>query len=224
MLRAPLRIMIVAGVCVLGLIGLVVREGYERSRPSTLTSRDVQMEMQAVDPRALLSGHYVIVNLRTTLRMPGAANPCVDFAAVSDHESWVALADLTPPSRIDRERIGPPPFSPIGVAATRDAAQQIANRDGRYGLAVRGSAYCSEQPDEQHSLGPISVATVQTQLAGVQRFYAPQGEAERIDGLLRNQTGGAPVTISAIVNVGRDGRARLKGLNVNGEIIELSWL
>jgi hypothetical protein len=224
MLNAPLRIMIVTALCVLGLIGLVVREGYERGRPATPTSGDIQLQMQAVDPRALLSGHYVIVSLETTLRRPAAETPCSHFIAVADAESWVALANLVPDPRVPDPNAGPPRYSPVGVAATREAAQAIANDFHEGGFAVRGTAYCSELPDEQAGLGPISAASVQTQLVGVQRFYAPQAEAERIDALLRAQTPDDPAQVFAIVNIGRDGRARLKALNVNGEIIELNWL
>jgi uncharacterized membrane-anchored protein len=222
MLKAPLRIMIVAAVCVLGLAGIVVREGYERSRPPTSGSHDILMQMQAVDPRALLSGHYVIISLQTMLVLPADVVPCANFASVAENESWVALADLSPNARIDERTPGPHLYSPVGIAATQQAAQDIANQAGRNGLVVRGAAFCSELPDEQRGPGPVSVASVQTQLRGVERFHAPQTEAERIDASMREQGAGAQVF--AIVNVGRDGRARLKGLNVNGEIIELNWL
>ncbi len=223
MLKAPLRIMIVAGVCVLALIGLVVREGYERSRPDSPTSRDIQLQMQAVDPRALLSGHYIIVSFQTTLRGPAGESHCSRFAAVGETESWVALADLRSTPFVPDPQAGPRTYSPVGVAATREAAQAISDDVRRGGgLAVRGTAYCSELTDEEPRHG--SAATVQTQLVGVQRFYAPQAEAERVDALLRAQTPDNPATVFAIVNIGRDGRARLKALNVNGEIIELNWL
>lgn len=221
MLKAPLRIMIVAGVCVLALIGIVLREGYERSRPPTMTSRDILVQMQAVDPRALLSGHYVIVSLQTTLELPADAIPCANFAAVDEAQSWVALADLRPETRVDDRTPGLHPHVPVGVAATRDEAQSIANRAGHNGVAVRGTAFCSELPDEDRGPGPISVASVQTTLRGVERFYARQADAERIDALMRDQ---GAAQVFAIVNIGRDGRARLKGLSVNGEIIELNWL
>ena len=63
MLNAPLRIVIVAALCVAGLIGLVVRETMARN-----SGTEVLLAMEAVDPRALLSGHYVIVQLRESLR------------------------------------------------------------------------------------------------------------------------------------------------------------
>lgn len=222
MLKAPLRIMIVAALCVLGLIGLVVREGYERSRPATADSRDILMQMQAVDPRALLSGHYVIVSLQNTLVLPEGVSPCASFAGVSERESWVALADLRPSVRAEDNSPGPHLYSTVGAATTREAAQEIARQAGHDGLASRGTAYCSEQADEERGGGLVSIGNVQTELRGVQRFHAPQADAERIDALMREQ--GADAQVYAIVNIGRDGRARLKGLNVNGEVIELNWL
>ncbi|QGZ94647.1 GDYXXLXY domain-containing protein [Terricaulis silvestris] len=222
MLNAPLRIMIVAALCMLGLIAIVVREGYERSRPQTETSRDIEMLMQAVDPRALLSGHYVIINLQTRINPPGDAPPCAAFTALADNESWVVLTYYGPDLFMAPR--GPLTYAPIGVANTRAEAQAITNdpERARRGLVVRGSAFCSELTGEDGE--PLRVATAQTQLTGVQRFYVPQAQAERIDALMRAQSSEDQPTVFAIVNIGRDGRARLKGLNVNGEIIELNWL
>jgi hypothetical protein len=222
MLNAPLRIMIVAALCVLGLIGLVVREGYERSRPSTPGSRDIEMQMQAVDPRALLSGHYVIVSLQTTFPAFTEGAPCSTFAALGDEESWVALAHIGPEHVVQPPADTPLRYVPVGVTATHEEAQAIARRINAHGpLAVRGTAFCSELTEEP---GRARTVSVQTQLRGVERFYAPQAQAERIDALMRERSANDQATIFAIVNIGRDGRARLKGLNVNGEIIELNWL
>jgi uncharacterized membrane-anchored protein len=224
MLNAPLRIMLVAALCVLALIGLVVREGYERSRPPTLNARNIDMQMQAIDPRALLSGHYVIVSLQTRIVTHEDVAPCAEFAAVSDDESWVALAYNGPEFRIPPGPGTPLPYAPVGAARSREAAQAIADRTGGRGrgLAARGTASCAELSEDVIGPTPARVAAVQTQLVGVERFHAPQEEAERIDALMREQ--GADAHVFAIVNIGRDGRARLKGLNVNGEIIELNWL
>ena len=172
MLNAPLRIMIVAGLCVLGLIGLVVREGYERSRPATATSHDIELRMQAIDPRALLSGHYVIVSLQGRYTHPAGAEPCADFTAAADNEAWIAITDTSPHLRVPDPTL-PRDLSPVGTAATREAAQAIADTVRPGGLAVRGRAYCSELPDETIGPGAISVSTVQLTLPGVARFYAP---------------------------------------------------
>ena len=60
------RILLAAGLCVAGLIGLVVREGLARAG-----GQDVRLAMEAVDPRSLLHGHYALPNL--TQRLEPAA-------------------------------------------------------------------------------------------------------------------------------------------------------
>ena len=154
MLNAPLRIMIVAALCAVGLIGLVVREGYERSGRNA-GSRDIEMQMQAVDPRALLSGHYVIVSLQTTLPAFTEGAPCSTFAALGDEGSWVALAHIGPEHVVQPPADTPLRYVPVGVAATRDAAQAIARRiNGDRPLAVRGTAFCSELTEEPGAHAP----------------------------------------------------------------------
>lgn len=55
---------------------------------------------------------------------------------------------------------------------------------------------------------------------GVERFHASQAEAERIEQLLQ---GGRPTQAFALVSVGRDGRARLNGVRVDGRRVALEW-
>lgn len=219
MLKAPLRIMIVAALCVLALIGTVVREGLERSAP---TAHTVDMRMRAIDPRALLSGHYVIISLEDTVFTRGDRDPCADFEAIEERQSWLALIYQGPEFRIEPPPEQPLSYAPIGARRSRDAAQSLTERDGWRGVAARGSAVCSELPDQAN--GGIRVASVQTQLPGIERFYAPQAEAERIDGLLRQRDGEEPAMVYAMISISESGRARLVGLKVNGEIIELNWL
>jgi uncharacterized membrane-anchored protein len=64
--------------------------------------------------------------------------------------------------------------------------------------------------------------TIQTEI-GVDRFYINQADAQRIERVMRSQRPGES-RVSAIVSVGRDGRARLKGLIVDGERLELRWI
>jgi hypothetical protein len=201
MLNAPLRIMIVAGLCVLGLVGLVVHETTARA-----DSTAVLLAMEAVDPRSLLSGHYVIINL--TERLPDDQD-CPD-APASEREGdvppdpWLALSPAGDVHRVS------------GAAPTREAALGLGS------VAVRGTLFCNaaiRAPDGML----IQAASVRLDL-GIDRFYVNQSDAERIDRLLRETSGEAEATVFAVVNIGRDGHARLKGLSVNGEIIELNWL
>jgi hypothetical protein len=192
--RAPIRIVIVAALCALGLVALVARETMARDEGT-----EIALAMEAVDPRALLSGHYVIVALREQMAM-GEACPG-QFTATLE-EQVVTLAPAG-------ESIG-------GVALYSSRAS------GADFITVRGYGTCMpETPAGDGFEGlPGSVALD----IGVDRFYINQNDAERIDRMLRAQTGGDAQRVYAIVSVGRDGRARLKGLMVDGELIELGWM
>jgi hypothetical protein len=206
MLNAPLRITIVAALCALGLIGLVVRETMART-----SGTDVQLAMQAIDPRTLLSGHFVYVDLSEALDLrepcPAGLRPHPGLAwgtptdAASPIAGWVALGAVNEHHR------------PLAWVRTREEALRIGQ------VAVRGRAFC-----EAITTGPSPVAGQINTNLGIDRFYTNQADAERIDRVLRETTGESAAAVFAIVNIGRDGRARLKGLNVNGEIIELNWL
>ena len=191
--KAPLRILIVAALCALGLIGLVVRESMARD-----AGTEVLLAMEAVDPRSLLSGHYVIVGLRERL---ADGEPCPEQAP---EPTWLALA-------ADGERYGL-----AGSAPTREEAEQIAS------IVVRGQFSCNPPtPPEGEFAGAPGFVMLDL---GVSRFHIKQADAERIDRILRAQTPGEATRAFAIVSIGRDGRARLKGLMVDGERLELSWL
>jgi hypothetical protein len=202
MLNAPLRIIIVAALCVLGLIGLVVRETMVRA-----SGTEVLLAMEAVDPRSLLSGHYVIIGLAETL--PPEENcptaPPTETERDPPRENlWLALNS---DGRVHHVS---------GAAPTREEALRLGS------VAVRGTSFCNEAIRTPEGL-VIQPATVRSDL-GFNRFYINQSDAERIDRILRQRSTPGAATVFAIVTIGSDGRARLKGLNVNGEIIELNWL
>jgi uncharacterized membrane-anchored protein len=182
-MSAALRILSVACLCALGLVALVVREG--RARES---GTEVILRMAAIDPRSLLSGHYVIVDIRETM---AAGLSCPPGTEVFLDDGWVAFRQEG-----DHHTVA-------GMAATREEALALAP------IAVRGRATCYSASE-----------TIETTI-GVDRFYINQSDAERIDGILRGRDDEGRV--SAIVSAGTDGRARLKGLVVDGERIELRW-
>src|SRR5262245_35355052 len=124
MLNAPLRILIVAALCVVALIGLVVREGMARA-----SGQEVILPMAAVDPRALLTGHYVIVSLQENLPVEAPCPPSLDEQQFwggngQIRELWLALAPNGAHHSI------------VGAAEERAAAQQLGP------VLVRGSASC----------------------------------------------------------------------------------
>lgn len=205
MLNAPLRIIIVAALCVLGLIGLVVREGYERDHGET-----VILQMYAVDPRALLSGHYVTVGIQDHPTRPGL---CRYFTlAETQPAGWIRLEPHNWLS--EQSRNSQPTHEATGFFAMRGSA------DATGGIGVRGSVNgCTDAVivGDEGTFGTINLDL------GISRFYTNQRQAERIERALQTQEARDTIVL-AIISIGRDGRARLKGLNVNGEIIELNWL
>jgi uncharacterized membrane-anchored protein len=191
-LATPPRILIVAALCAVSLIGLVLVEGNARSG-----GLEARLPMEAVDPRSLLSGHYVQINLTQRL---DAGEACPRGGPES---KWLAL-------RRDGDI-----YELAGGAASDDDARQIS------AVAVRGSFDCSppvEIPDAEPAPGWVTLHV------GIDRFYVNQTEALRIEQALREQRPGDETRAFAIVSIGRDGRARLVGLMVDGERLDLNWL
>jgi|CXWL01.1.fsa_nt_gi hypothetical protein len=197
MLNPPLRILIVAGLCIAGLVGLVVNESIARDR-----GVETLLPMEAVDPRSLLSGHYVIVQLRETIE-PGA--PCFTN---DENAQWVAL---TPNGETVN---GAAIYSLAAAAPTRAEVPTTPSA-----VLARGSFYCAEPTAPADGFAG-SPGWIDLSL-GIDRFHINQAEAERIDRVLR--TRGEQTKVHAIVSIGEDGRARLQGLMVDGERLDLGW-
>lgn len=195
MKAAPaVRILAIAALCVGALIALVISEGAARD-----AGEEALVPMEAVDPRALLQGHYVQLNLLQRLE-PGA--PC---PVAANGAGWVTF-----------NRGADNVLRFVGAAPSRDAAQQMAP------VLIKGSFICSE-PIVGAGDDPGMPGWVRLDI-GVERFYVDQDEALRIERILRAQQPGAETRAYAVISVGRDGRARLKGLMIDGERFELRWL
>lgn len=190
-LGAAPRILLVASVCAASLIGLVVSEGFARQG-----GQEVLLPMEAVDPRSLLSGHYVRLGLTQRL------SPTETCPAAGDW-SWVAL-------RAEAGR-----YVPVGGAVSREEAQRL-------GLPVKGTFSCAP-PTPPSGDDPGTPGWIALDI-GVDRFHINQRDALRIEEVLRAQNVDEETRAFAIVSVGRDGRARLRGLSIDGERLELSWL
>jgi uncharacterized membrane-anchored protein len=197
-IAAPHRILAVAGICAAALIGLVVSEGFAREG-----GQEITLPMEAVDPRSLLSGHYVQLNFTNRLEAPETCPADGDW-------EWVALR----------------PQDNIYVAAGGALSREQAERLGP--LPVKGTFSCSPptaaqpgvdgQPDIEGMPGWLMLDL------GVDRFHINQTDALRIERVLREQTPGEEVRAFAILSVGRDGRARLRALMIDGERFDLDWL
>lgn len=208
--NAAIRILIVGALCIAALIGLVVREGAARA-----AGQEVMLLMEPVDPRSILSGHYVVIDLRT----PAPANADHDWCANvsrSNNTGWVALAPVAAPDAAHE--------APAAHTATRHLTRP-ADATGQE-IAVRGAMICFENfLDGSDTPGLV----VQTALRGVERFHIDQSNALRIERLLTQQGEADCLTsfdgcVFAIVSIGGDGRARLRGLSVDGERLMLDWL
>ncbi|MEW5688356.1 MAG: GDYXXLXY domain-containing protein [Pseudomonadota bacterium] len=198
---APVRILAVAGVLALGLVGLVVREGRARAE-----GQEVRLAMTGYDPRSLLSGHFVQFQLRQDLP-PAAPCPGQSEAGASVEDGWVAL-------RADGAR-----HVAAGAASTREAALRLAP------VAVRGVLTCTpglapQRPGDDDR--PLEVQTLLLDL-GIDRIHLDQAQAEVMERQLRRFDPDAVVEADALVSVGRDGKARLVGVVVGGKRTDLDW-
>jgi len=196
--NAPIRILIVAALCIAALIGLVVRESMARDG-----GQEVQLAMGAIDPRALLQGHYVIVALQDRLANEAPCPASLQHGVEGDpRHHWLALSPNGPRHTIS------------GQAASREEAMRLG------ALAVRGTGSCV-MPAVSEGESP-EAGIVQADI-GISRFHIRQAEAERIERVLAAQRPEQETRAYAIVSIGADGRARLKGLNVEGERLMLNW-
>lgn len=198
---ASVRILAVAGVLALGLVGLVVREGLARAE-----GQEVRLAMAGYDPRSLLSGHYVQFQLRHDLA-PTVRCPTQSDAGVRVEDGWVAL-------KFDGTR-----HVATGAAKTRAAAQRLGS------TVVRGVLTCEPGLAPPRPGDDRAPAEVQTLLldVGVDRIHLDQAQAEAMERQLRRFAADAPVEADALVSIGRDGKARLVGVVVGGQRTDLGW-
>ena len=191
MRNLPLRIAAASAVLVLLLVGVVLRENGARA-----TGREALLPMEAVDPRDLLTGHYVALRLTQQLAL---GQPCPRERSTFEDGGWIGLKPAGGHYRF------------IGVGASRQAALA-----GGAELAVRGGVYCSRT-----AFGNTESDVVTLDI-GVDRFHADQDEAQAIEKALRERRQGEAPAF-AVVSVGADGRARLKGVIVGGKRTDLTW-
>lgn len=198
------RLLAAGAVCLLALVGLVVLEG--RARASGV---EVILPMQPVDPRGLLTGHYIQLSFADRLEAGRECPPLVDENVVfhwsgrGPRDNWLAL-----------KREGDVHVL-AGEYATR--AEAAAHGD----VVVRGHARCNTQfwPTRNGDGGEEAMVVVLT--LDVDRFHADQDEAERLEKILRDRD--QIDRMAAILSVSPDGAARTKGVLVDGKRVELTW-
>ena len=151
-----------------------------------------------MDPRDLLSGHYVQLAFNQRLESEEHCPP-------QQNGDWAAL----------RARGGI--HVVVGGAGSRAEAEQVGP------VLVKAHYTCSPPSPPAGNDAPGIPGNVHLDLS-IDRFYVSQAEAQRIEAALAAQRNDASRRVLAIVSVGRDGVARLKGLVVDNERLELNWL
>ena len=187
-----LRPWLIVGAAVLlagALVWLILSEHRARAEGT-----EVRLALGGVDPRSLLSGHYVRLAFADTTPA-GVACPRRIWSGKAADRKWVALRVSEGRARV------------AGEAPTREAALRLAP------LVVRGNINCWGGTPERE--------TVSLDI-GLDRFHASQKEARAIEAALRASSASEP-TAFALVSIGKDGRARLKGLEVEGRRVMLDW-
>ena len=195
-----LRIGGVAVLAVLGLMGLVARESYERDRGT-----EVILPMATVDPCSLLSGNYVAISLQESLSLGQPCPPGFDASEIyvgPPPKVWIAF-----------RQAGDHAVA-VGAAKDRASAARLAP------LVAPGTAICLPPPPQAEGSAPAPGSILLD--LGLGRFYASQGEAQQISRLTAGCDSSTDCPAAAVISIGQDGRARLKGLMVDGKRIEMA--
>lgn len=197
---APVRILAAAAVLAAGLVGMVVRENMARD-----AGQEVRIALAGYDPRSLLQGHYVQFNLSP--EVPGGQCPPTSQRRFTGEPEWVALRRTG-----DHHVVA-------GVAESRREAAKLGE------VVARGTALCSVATSVRMGDGP-AVTREEARISldlGVDRIHLDQAQAEATEADLRRArpAGGPPGY--AVLSIGRDGRARVKGLIVGKRRIDLDW-
>ncbi len=143
------RLLAAGAVCLAALIALVVVE--DRARAA---GREVIVNMEPIDPRSILSGHYVMLGF-TDVMPDGEA--CPVLATNPGDDGWLALKQ-----RDDRHVVA-------ASAPTRAAL------DGKGDVFVRGWAMCDEPAPASTDTPPAPATPGRiTMHLGVERIHADQ--------------------------------------------------
>lgn len=199
---APVRILAAAAVLTLLLVGVVARENFARDQ-----GQEVRLALAGYDPRSLLQGHYVQFQLREDFPKETPCPPGATDLVGLDREGWIAL-----------KRTGDH-HAPAGAARTRGEALKLGDVAARGWLdCARGSTLVLGAPDV--SSPEVEMVTLHL---GVDRIHLDQKSAEALQAdLQRAVPGGAPPGY-AVLSIGRDGKARVKGVIVGKRRIDLTW-
>lgn len=157
--------------------------------------QEVVLPITGYDPRELLTGHYVQFQFRSELPT-GAPCPPGSGGYARRADAWVAL-----------RRQGDHHVA-TGAALSREAALKLGE------VAVRGDIDCLARGAPETTWVILNL--------GVDRLHTDQKQAEAIQKTMLATRDGL-ATGSAVVSVGADGKARLKGVTAGGRRVDLTW-
>ncbi|WP_337188597.1 GDYXXLXY domain-containing protein [Phenylobacterium sp.] len=196
------RILAAAVVLTVTLCGLVVREGVARAG-----GQEIRLAITGYDPRSLLSGHYVRFQIRGD-DPGGLACPPGSERNAGAPRRWVAL-----------RRQGEAHVA-SGAAGTRTEAAALGE------VVVRGSLTCMRVMDEtvlpDGAVRRESVSRLAAIDLGVDRIHLDQAQAQTLERRLQGREEAAARAF-AVFSVDAGGKARLKGLVVDGRRYDLNW-
>jgi len=200
----PQRIIAAAALLVIALTGLVLHE--ESLRRS---GREVLLAIEAVDPRDLLTGHYAALDIREAIAPDAPCPPGVREEPATSlldarvkQRDWIALAP-----KGDH-------FVAVGADRSRAKASALALVTV-WGVMTCNTGFVKTGENAFERPGSISLDL------GVKRFHADQKQAEIVSAQLRGGPDAPPAF--AVISVGNDGKARLRGLMIGGKRLTLTW-
>lgn len=157
--------------------------------------QEVVLAITGYDPRELLTGHYVQFQFRSELPA-GAPCPPGSGGYSRRPDTWVALR------RQGEQHVA------TGVALSRAGALELGE------VAVRGDIDCLARGAPETTWVILNL--------GVDRLHTDQEQAEAIQAVMLATPDG-PATGFAVISVGADGKARLKGVAAGGRRVNLDW-
>ncbi|MEQ8435020.1 MAG: GDYXXLXY domain-containing protein [Oceanicaulis sp.] len=196
-MRLLLRLLAVALVMSVILAGLVARHAWLRS-----SGQEIYLEMEPVDPRDVLLGHYV--QLRTGLHE-------LDTAELDGSESGWARGDVV---YVALSETGTGAMAPAGVSRQPPAWPFI---QGRVHSVRTEPDFTEPEPVEGEALSwrsepiPGTERDILQVRYNLERYYAPSEQALALEAM-RTQD-----RLRLIVSLAQDGSAVIKGLEIDGE-------
>lgn len=169
-------------------------------RQSLLTTgREIIVKTEPVDPRDLVRGDYVVLGY--------GLNP-IDSAKINDPTAFAGIARGSVVYVTVAEQPGHV-WRPVRVTASYPEAVG-ANEAVLKGI-VEQRWTTPADPPATAPLPPEQRGTTLNLRYGIESYFVPEGTGRKLEQMVRDQT------VEAVIAVGLDGTAAIKGLILNGE-------